>query len=178
MTQILQAVGGGRAANDPFDVAVVQKLLLSAAFHLARPALNPGLTNGIPTPATTAAIVAFQRDVMGTPRPDGRIDPNGPTWRRLLREAKAIDPNPDPEMAARVAAFDGLSGTDFDDAYLNATSTSRERAVALFTSQAESWGDPDLKAWAERWLPSLKQQLARTQELRMTPSAANPPPRR
>jgi putative membrane protein len=90
----------------------------------------------------------------------------------------AIDPSPDPEMAARVAAIDGLSGMDFDDAYLNAASSSRERAVALFTSQAESWGDPDLKAWAERWLPSLKQQLARTQELRMTPSAANPQPRR
>ena len=89
-----------------------------------------------------------------------------------------IPPSPDPEQTARITALGALSGADFDDAYLKATSSARARAVALFTKQAVSWGDPDLKAWAERWLPSLKQQLARTQELVAAPPAANPAPGR
>jgi hypothetical protein len=98
MREIKQPVGKGvlpGRGNDPFDVAVVQKLLLSAAVHRAMPALNPGVSNGVFDPATTAAIVAFQRDVMGVAQPDGRIDPNGRTWHRLLQEARNLDPNPD-----------------------------------------------------------------------------------
>jgi len=74
--KILASVGTAGAANKPDDVAVVQTLL------------NQFRTAKLPVtkhcgPDTVQAIVEFQKR-FNMPVSEGRVDPNGPTWRRLV----------------------------------------------------------------------------------------------
>lgn len=64
---------GGR--NLSADVLAVQD-------RLAHFGVDPGAVDGADGPQTRAAIRAFQGRFMGAP--DGRVDPNGRTWRELL----------------------------------------------------------------------------------------------
>jgi putative membrane protein len=56
-----------------------------------------------------------------------------------------------------------LSGADFDREYVRAMIKDHDSAVTLFERQSRSGGDPELKAWAEKTLPTLRehQRLAR-----------------
>lgn len=85
MTHLHQAVGLA-SANRRDDVFEVQRRLLAA--HT-----SPGPIDGRCGRLTIGAIVRFQRGFMHAP--DGRVDVDGPTWRRL-RPASA---NPAPPVA-------------------------------------------------------------------------------
>jgi putative membrane protein len=56
-----------------------------------------------------------------------------------------------------------LSGADFDREYMRAMVKDHDSAVALFEKESRSGSDPELKAWAEKTLPVLRehQKLAR-----------------
>jgi putative membrane protein len=77
-----------------------------------------------------------------------------------------------PEQKAEFAVIARLSGAVFDDAYAAATASSRARALAAFDKVAGDWGDPDVKAWAARALPTLKQRLAAARQLAGTAAAS------
>ncbi len=64
---------GGR--NDAEDVELVQQLL-------ADNGIDPGAIDGVCGPKTIAAIRKFQSGFLG--HPDGRVDPDGRTFRELL----------------------------------------------------------------------------------------------
>ena len=53
--------------------------------------------------------------------------------------------------------------TEFDKAYLDIQVKAHDKTVALFEKAAENCQDPDLKAWAKKTLPTLKehQQMAK-----------------
>jgi putative membrane protein len=51
----------------------------------------------------------------------------------------------------------------FDRAYAQDMVTDHQRDVAAFERAATSAGDPDLKAWAAKALPTLKDHLRRIQ---------------
>ncbi len=70
----LQASVGAYGANRRADVRIVQRLLV--AHHV-----SPGPIDGLCGRLTMGAILHFQRSFMA--RPDGRVDPNGPTLRHL-----------------------------------------------------------------------------------------------
>ena len=71
---IASSVGrGGNNGRD--DVIVVQNLLADAG-------IDPGPIDGLVGPKTIAAIEEFQSRFLTTP--DGRVDPDGRTWRELL----------------------------------------------------------------------------------------------
>jgi putative membrane protein len=72
---------------------------------------------------------------------------------------------PRPEQKAQIVQLEALTGAAFDEAYLAATAASRAGALALYDEAAGAWGDPDVKTWAARLLPTLKQRLARAREL-------------
>lgn len=67
------SVGQG-GKNEPQDVARVQALLDARGFE-------PGAADGSVGPRTIGAIVEFQRRFLKVT--DGRVDPNGRTWREL-----------------------------------------------------------------------------------------------
>jgi putative membrane protein len=70
-----------------------------------------------------------------------------------------------PEQKGQLAAVSRLQGAAFDDAYAAAAAGSRDRALAAFDKVAGAWGDPDVKAWATRALPTIRQRLARARQL-------------
>jgi putative membrane protein len=64
--------------------------------------------------------------------------------------------------------FDELkakSGKDFDSAYDHMQEQAHEQAVALFEQYARDGDNPDLKAWAAKTLPHLKEHLAMAKRL-------------
>ncbi|QNQ09550.1 M15 family metallopeptidase [Sphingomonas alpina] len=92
MQRLNGSVGlGGK--NRKSDVISVQRALLAAS-------VSPGPIDGICGRRTIQAIERFQGGVMR--RPDGRIDVNGPSWRRLNQHVAASTHTPPP--AAQSAA--------------------------------------------------------------------------
>jgi putative membrane protein len=57
------------------------------------------------------------------------------------------------------------SGKDFDTAYDHMQMQAHEEAVALFEQYARDGDNPDLKAWAAKTLPHLKEHLAMAKHL-------------
>lgn len=55
--------------------------------------------------------------------------------------------------------LNGLSGAEFDKAYVDAMVADHEETVALFKSEAEGGKDADAKAWAAKTLPALQMHL-------------------
>jgi len=58
-----------------------------------------------------------------------------------------------------------LSGTAFDKAYSLHMAGDHEKAVAAFDKQAQGTGDAQIKAWAAKTLPTLREHLAEARAL-------------
>ncbi len=52
-----------------------------------------------------------------------------------------------------------LKGTDFDKAYTKDMVAGHEQAIKLFEVEAKNGADADMKAWAEKCLPTLREHL-------------------
>jgi putative membrane protein len=78
-----------------------------------------------------------------------------------------------PEQKGQLAALGRLTGAALDDAYAAAAAGSRAEALAAFDKVAGAWGDPDVKAWATRALPTLRQRLAAARRLSGTAAASS-----
>src|SRR5205823_969270 len=57
------------------------------------------------------------------------------------------------------------SGTDFDKQYVSAMLDDHEKAVKDFTKEAKSSKDADLKAFADKTLPTLQEHLGMVKDL-------------
>jgi hypothetical protein len=68
------------------DVLLTQRLLNGALYLLIPLAALP--ENGVMSPVLGERIRMFQERVMRTTKPDGRIDPNGASWRRLVQVSR------------------------------------------------------------------------------------------
>ena len=84
---ITASVGQG-GKNIKADVIKVQNLLNKKNAKLA--------VDGSCGPKTIAAITAFQKQVVKLSKPDGRIDPNGTTWKALNGTSGNITTTPAP----------------------------------------------------------------------------------
>lgn len=77
------------AANNRTDVEVIQRLLNE---HVARVGYPTQTVNGVVSPQMIDAIKKFQQKVVGMKLPDGRVDPNGTTLRKLNEPVTAVSP--------------------------------------------------------------------------------------
>jgi putative membrane protein len=79
-----------------------------------------------------------------------------------LARAKGIDvpTTPDATQQAMRDRLSGLSGADFDRAYMSEMVRDHTEDVALFERASETAADPDIKAWAAQSLPMLRDHLA------------------
>jgi len=59
----------------------------------------------------------------------------------------------------------GLSGAQFDTAYMQHMLQDHQKDVADFQKQAQSGSDPALKAFAQKYLPILQQHLQMAQSI-------------
>ena len=66
----------------------------------------------------------------------------------------------EPSQQAMRDRLSALSGPDFDRAYMSEMVRDHTEDIALFERAAEISADPDIKAWAARSLPMLRDHLA------------------
>jgi len=66
----------------------------------------------------------------------------------------------EPSQQAMRDRLSALSGPDFDRAYMSEMVRDHTEDIALFERAAEVSPDPDIKAWAARSLPMLRDHLA------------------
>ena len=58
------------------------------------------------------------------------------------------------------------TGAAFDRAYIEHAITEHEKDIALFEAEAKNGGDAELKAWAGKKLPTLREHLKTAQDLK------------
>jgi|SRR5476651_1171527 putative membrane protein len=75
----------------------------------------------------------------------------------------------DPEHQSKVDALGKKSGTSFDQAYETEMVSAHKGAIALFEGEAKTTKDPQLKAFVEATLPTLRHHLEMAQALGKTP---------
>jgi putative membrane protein len=63
-------------------------------------------------------------------------------------------------------SFANKTGADFDKAYVADMISDHEKDVAAFEKEANSGTDPDIKAWAAKMLPTLRQHLTDARALK------------
>lgn len=130
MDQIRKSVGRG-GLNRQDDVVAVQRLLNRAIGEIALS------EDGRIGPATVAAIDYFQGHFLGL-RPDGRVDPNGPTLIKLSTCAAAPRRGSDRIDLPPVGSATRLRDADFQQA---ATKLGCDVAVIQAVTEVESKGD-------------------------------------
>jgi putative membrane protein len=72
----------------------------------------------------------------------------------------------DAEHQKKLDELRALNGQEFDVAYDKAQLQGHKDAVALFESYAKNGDNPDLKKWAAKTLPHLKQHLKLAEKLK------------
>jgi putative membrane protein len=83
-----------------------------------------------------------------------------------LLDSQGIDVSREMEPYLSAAKhLEGLKGDAFDRAYLEHIIKQHEEAVALFTKEAKEGQNPQLKAFASKMLPSLREHLERARAL-------------
>jgi len=60
--------------------------------------------------------------------------------------------------------LNGMSGQEFDKAYMECQVKAHEMAVKMFRQESESGQDADLKSWAAKTLPTLEEHLKMAQQ--------------
>lgn len=79
---------GKNGVNNREDVENIKKLINNCINSLAP--LEPLVVNGHIDQKTIEAIEEFQRRIVRFSQPDGRVDPNGKTWRALMQESDLL----------------------------------------------------------------------------------------
>jgi putative membrane protein len=80
---------------------------------------------------------------------------------RKLASARgvALPSEPDAKQRAEVKRLSKLAGKPFDDAFLARMVAEHKATEANFAQAAKSAKDPELRAWAQRLLPTLQNHL-------------------
>jgi len=71
----------------------------------------------------------------------------------------------DAEHQAKLDQLKAKTGKEFDQAYDKMQLQAHEDAVALFEAYSKNGENADLKAWAAKTLPHLKEHLAMARKL-------------
>ncbi len=81
------------------------------------------------------------------------------------RERMRVAPSMDAEHQQLEARLANLSGKDFDRAYADAMLKDHEQAVSLFEREAKDGQNKELKEFADKTLPTLKDHLSMARHL-------------
>lgn len=86
---------------------------------------------------------------------------------KQLASQKKVDlpMDPDPKHKAVHDKLAKLKGAAFDSAYMSAMVSDHKEDVSAFQREAKSGKDPDVKAWAEKTLPTLQEHLKMAQDI-------------
>ena len=85
----------------------------------------------------------------------------------MVGKAKAKLPTSlDSDHQAKIAKLQKLSGDDFNSAYAGMQVEAHQEAVKLFESYSSGGDNGQLKAWAAKTLPALKEHLEHAKKLK------------
>ena len=85
----------------------------------------------------------------------------------MVGKAKAKLPTAlDADHQQKLAQLQKLSGDEFNSAYASVQLQAHEEAVKLFESYSSSGDNAELKAWAAKTLPALKEHLQHAKKLK------------
>jgi putative membrane protein len=76
------------------------------------------------------------------------------------------DDSPKPPMQALLTKLERLEGAAFDRAYVDDQIRDHEKTIALFEREAKTGKDAELKTFAEKTLPTLKEHLSMVRDLK------------
>jgi len=90
---------------------------------------------------------------------------NGELQQIAEQKKLTLPSQPGREHVATEQKLRGLNGSAFDQAYAQEEVRDHQEDVALFQREASSGQDPDLKAFAQKTLPTLQRHLQMAQGL-------------
>ncbi|HET8705981.1 MAG TPA: hypothetical protein VFM46_06730 [Pseudomonadales bacterium] len=195
---------GASAPNQSQDVLIVQNCFIqqlscnpqlknrlirkSAQLGEQLPAEGNELELFLSTPANdalsiavlTALIKSWQVEVMNFSRPDGKIEPNGPTWRSIngnVASVQRIQPQvgavASPSAVAPVAAREGsyalFKQGDYQQPLFNSSQTIARKGCYLCTlvmaataigSRTPAWAQAGIQVLPEKLTPTMGNQIA------------------
>ena len=83
---------------------------------------------------------------------------------RLAASKGVILPNAIPSSEKNaLSAIEKQQGDKFNKEFLSFNMKGHEKAISLFEKEASRTQDPDIKAWAQKMIPDLKEHLAMAQ---------------
>jgi len=89
--------------------------------------------------------------------------------KELVQTGKVKEQPPmalDDEHKRKLDDLAKLSGKDFDSTYDQMQKQAHQEAVALFEAYSQNGDNPDLKQWAAKTLPHLKEHLSMAEKLK------------
>jgi len=107
--------------------------------------------------------------IAGAPRAEP-VSTNAPAPAAASADAATAE-GPPPDGMKAVAVLRSQPPAAFDAAFVAAMIASREAAVALFEAESRDGRDAEIKEWAARQLPALREQLVAARALRPRPSS-------
>jgi putative membrane protein len=86
---------------------------------------------------------------------------------KTLADSKKVAVASEPSLTAKAKSkmADAKSGADFDKTYAESMVNDHKKAIELFEKAAQDAGDPEVKAFATKTLPTLKMHLSMAEEL-------------
>lgn len=91
----------------------------------------------------------------------------GSSLRQIVarRSDIALPERPDARHLDTLRDLSAKQGADFDKAYVDAQRAAQQETIALVSAYAQSGSDPELRAFAEKTLPTLQDLERRAQAL-------------
>jgi putative membrane protein len=142
--------------------------LLLALFVCVAPAMAQTrvTTNEFVTKVAISDMMEIQSSQLALDRqPDADTKPFAQRMitdhQQTSKELKGLDA----EHQKKLDELKAKSGKEFDRAYDQMELQAHEEAVALFSDYARNGDNPDLKAWAAKTLPHLREHLEMAKKL-------------
>jgi putative membrane protein len=98
-------------------------------------------------------------------------EPPDATPATVPANGEAVKTDPPSDGMKAVAALRSHPSEGFDAAFVDAMIASREAVVALFEAESRDGRDAEIKEWAARQRPGLRDQLVAARALRPRPSS-------
>jgi putative membrane protein len=73
------------------------------------------------------------------------------------RQGMTLPSQPTPDQKAAYDRLSALSGSDFDNAFMDQLKQDHDKAISLYQNEAQTGTAPQLKSFAQSTLPSLRQ---------------------
>ena len=110
---------------------------------------------------------------------DHHTDANGQLMNLSKPRGVALADAVPPEKRAVIDQMASLSGAAFDQQFVKQVGIADHEAdIRLFEAASTASTDPDLKAWAAKMLPTLREHLAAAQQLPVSTQASAAPEQR